>query len=109
MNLPCFRHIGSLALARQPVACVAGARRGKGRGKRAKSERGARRGRGGGGGQGVVPAASLLFSPLHPLINIQMQDICKTSGCQITSNENLADFSREGLERMNCVLVFLAC
>ena len=41
----------------------------------------------------VAPAASLLFSPLRPLINMQMQDICKTSGCQITSNENLADFS----------------
>ena len=62
-----------------------------------------------GGGGGVAPAASLLFSPLHPLINMQMQDICKTPGCQMTLNENLAEFLREGLEHMNCVLVFLTC
>ena len=56
----------------------------------AKSERGARWG---GGGGGVAPAASLLFSPLCPLINMQMQDVCNTPGCQIKSNENLADLS----------------
>ena len=47
------------------------------------------------GGGGVAPAAKLLFSPLCPLINMQMKDICKTPGCQITSNKNLADFSHE--------------
>ena len=85
------------------LACVAGARRGKGRGIRAKRDVV------GGGGGGVASAALLLFSPLRPLINMQMQDICKMPNCQITSIENLADFSRESLERMNCVLVFLAC
>ena len=55
------------------VACVAGARRGKERGIRAKHEKRARRARAGGG---VAPAASLLFCPLCPLINMQMQDIC---------------------------------
>ena len=44
------------------------------------------------GGGGVAPAASLLFSPLLPLINVQMRDICKTPDCQMTPNENLADF-----------------
>ena len=63
------------------------------------------------GGGGVAPAAtaSLLFSPLRPLINMQMKDICEMSGCQITSSGNLADFSWEGLERTHCILVFLAC
>ena len=44
-------------------------------------------------GGGVAPAASLLFSPLHPLINMQKQDVCSSPGCQIKSNENLADIS----------------
>ena len=54
---------------------MAGARKGKAKGdsgeKRARSARGE-----GGGGGGVVPAASLLFFPLCPLINMQMQDVC---------------------------------
>ena len=67
------------------LACVAGARKEEGKGIRSKREKRAWSARGGG-----TPAASLLLSPLRPLINMQMQDICKTSGCQITSNENLA-------------------
>ena len=35
------------------------------------------------GGGVVAPAASLLFSPLRPLIKMQMQEIRKTSGCQM--------------------------
>ena len=59
------------------VACVAGARRGKERGIRAKHEKRTWSARGGvGGGGGVAPAASLLFCPLCPLIDMQMQDIC---------------------------------
>ena len=65
-------------------------RRKKGRGIRAKREKRARSARWGGGW--VAPGASLLISPLRPLINMQMRDICKTPGCQITPNENLADF-----------------
>ena len=66
------------------VACVAGPRRGKGMGMREKQ--------GGGGGGGVAPAASLLVSPLRPVINMQMRDICKMPDCQITPKENPADF-----------------
>ena len=71
---------------------MAGARRERkgGFARTAKSEHGDERVEERGGG--VAPAASLLFSPLRPLIDMETRDICKMPGCQIKPNENLADF-----------------
>ena len=63
------------------VACVAGARRGKGMGMREKQ-----------GGRGGSTCSCLLVSPLRPVINMQMRDICKMPDCQITPSENPANF-----------------
>ena len=87
-----------------------GARRGKGRGIRAKREkrargkgRGIRENREGGGGACSWP---IVFS-ITPPNYMQVQDICKTPGCQITSNENLANFSREVLDARIAFSYFL--
>ena len=38
-------------------------------------------------GRKEVPEGTPLFLPFHPLINMQMQDTCETSGCQKDSSE----------------------
>ena len=54
--------------------------RGRELGKRAREERK--------GKEKEAPAATSIVISIPPLTNIQIEDICETSGCQVISNEN---------------------
>ena len=63
------------------LACVAGARRGREKGNRARGEK-----------EKEAPAASPLFISSRPFINMQTANTLDPSCCQITANQMLFTF-----------------